>query len=255
MSPATNRKTLENGAHGDDARELLHAIDPDSSQGAILDAAAECFRDQGFAAASIDDVARALNATKGRIYHHFRSKTDLFFAVYRRGMALNFEAVEPFSLQNTSALEKLAHMGMAHAIVLMAQMAYQRVLAQGVHMHQTGATTAAQRQTLEGLIELRNRYEVMFRDAIVDLVNAENLPIDDTPLATRSFLSVLNGSVYWYSPQRDDIHREQTELAVKQVTYALRGLGVSLPQSVIDHWSKDRLTNKNLESREMEKTT
>ncbi|MEL6947416.1 MAG: TetR/AcrR family transcriptional regulator [Pseudomonadota bacterium] len=211
------------------------------SQDAILNAAALCFRDYGFAAASIDDVARVLNATKGRIYHHFRSKTDLFFAVYRRGMALNFEAVEPVFNEKTAPLEKIAKMALSHALVLLAQMPYQRVLAQGVHMHQTGATTAAQRETLADLIEIRNRYEMMFRKAIAAVVDTEDLPVNDIPLATRSFLAVLNGSVYWYSPKNDDIHGEQVRLAVKQVRFALRGLGASPPESVFDSWANSQI--------------
>lgn len=212
------------------------------SQEAILNAAALCFRDYGFAAASIDDVARVLKATKGRIYHHFRSKTDLFFAVYRRGMALNFDAVQPEYDADAEPLEKITRMALAHAFVLLAQMPYQRVLAQGVHMHQTGATTAAQRETLADLIEIRNRYEMMFRKSIAHAVSSEGLPVNDIPLATRSFLAVLNGSVYWYSPKADDIHGEQVRLAVKQVRFALRGLGASPPETVFDTWANRQMS-------------
>src|SRR3546814_7359817 len=52
----------------------------------ILQVAAECFMEQGFNATSIDDVARRMNATKGRIYHYYASKTDLFFEINREGM-------------------------------------------------------------------------------------------------------------------------------------------------------------------------
>ena len=55
----------------------------DSSRSAILEAAARCFHERGYAATSIDDVARALNSTKGRIYHHFESKADLFAEIGR----------------------------------------------------------------------------------------------------------------------------------------------------------------------------
>lgn len=50
----------------------------------ILHMAAECFMEQGFHATSIDDVARRLGATKGRIYHHYPSKW-LIGAGRRRG--------------------------------------------------------------------------------------------------------------------------------------------------------------------------
>ena len=61
----------------------------------ILEAAAECFMEQGFHATSIDVVARRMGATKGRVYHHYQSKVDLFFDVHRLGMDLLFEAVAP----------------------------------------------------------------------------------------------------------------------------------------------------------------
>ncbi len=44
----------------------------------ILETAAQCFMEQGFATTSIDDVARRMGSTKGRIYHYYSSKTDLF---------------------------------------------------------------------------------------------------------------------------------------------------------------------------------
>ena len=48
----------------------------------ILDAAAEAFMASGFANATIDDIAREVGATKGLVYYHFRSKFDIFLAVY-----------------------------------------------------------------------------------------------------------------------------------------------------------------------------
>jgi AcrR family transcriptional regulator len=42
-------------------------------------------------------VARSLGATKGRIYHHFSSKGDLFAQVFKAGMDMNFEAMGPLT--------------------------------------------------------------------------------------------------------------------------------------------------------------
>lgn len=193
----------------------------------ILQAAAHCFKEKGFAATSIDDVARALGATKGMVYHHHRSKTDLFFAVYRRGMELNEAAISPY-LQEPDALTRLARMGFAHAMVLMAEQPFQRVLAQGVAMHQTGSTTAAQRETLLELIEIRKHYERMFREAIEAVVIAHHLTIGSISVATKSFLAVLNSSVFWYSPQPDESTAEQRSIAADQLLYALRGLGLTI---------------------------
>ena len=51
---------------------------------ALLDSAAACFVEWGFAATSLDAVAKRARVTKGAIYHHFASKKDLFLAVLVR---------------------------------------------------------------------------------------------------------------------------------------------------------------------------
>jgi AcrR family transcriptional regulator len=51
---------------------------------ALLDSAAACFVERGFAATSLDEVASRARVTKGAIYHHFASKRDLFMAVLER---------------------------------------------------------------------------------------------------------------------------------------------------------------------------
>ena len=196
----------------------------------ILSAASECFKEQGYSATSIDDVAHRLRATKGMIYHHFRSKTDLFFEVYRHGMEMNFAKVRPFEAASLTPLRRLAYMGYAHAVNMMAEQAYQRTQLQGITMHQSGATTAAQRETLLELVGLRDEFEAMFRRAVEAAIESESLPISDSSLAVKNFISVLNSTVFWYSPRGDNIAEEQQRLALDVLDYALRGLGAEPPQ-------------------------
>jgi AcrR family transcriptional regulator len=42
----------------------------------------EAFARKGYAAASLDEIARAAQLTKGAVYHHFSGKQDLFRAVF-----------------------------------------------------------------------------------------------------------------------------------------------------------------------------
>lgn len=46
----------------------------------VLSAASDLFATHGFAAVSIDDVARNAGVTRGAVYHHYRSKRGLFTA-------------------------------------------------------------------------------------------------------------------------------------------------------------------------------
>ncbi|WP_406246245.1 TetR/AcrR family transcriptional regulator [Microbacterium sp. M] len=47
----------------------------------ILEVATTHFADHGFAAASVEEIARASGVTRGAVYHHYASKTGLFTAV------------------------------------------------------------------------------------------------------------------------------------------------------------------------------
>jgi AcrR family transcriptional regulator len=51
---------------------------------ALLDAACALFGERGYAATSIDDVARAAKVTKGAFYHHYNGKQELFAGVYEQ---------------------------------------------------------------------------------------------------------------------------------------------------------------------------
>ena len=61
---------------------------------ALLESAAACFLESGFAATSLDAVAKRARVTKGAIYHHFASKRDLFMAVLDRQEEISARTVE-----------------------------------------------------------------------------------------------------------------------------------------------------------------
>lgn len=54
---------------------------PEVRRQAILEAAIGVFAQQGFAAATTDDIARAAGLSKGGLYWHFKSKDDILAAV------------------------------------------------------------------------------------------------------------------------------------------------------------------------------
>jgi AcrR family transcriptional regulator len=60
----------------------------------ILDAALACFRERGFAATRLEDVAARAGVTKGTIYLYFPSKEELFKAVVRGELLPNLERLE-----------------------------------------------------------------------------------------------------------------------------------------------------------------
>jgi AcrR family transcriptional regulator len=66
----------------------------DARPAELLTAALVCFKERGFAATRLDDVAAKAGVTKGTIYRYYRSKEELFKAVMRGELVPNIERLE-----------------------------------------------------------------------------------------------------------------------------------------------------------------
>src|SRR6476469_8890933 len=58
----------------------------DTRRARMCRTAAQLFRDRGYDATSVSDVARALGLTKAGLYHHFESKEALLFEIMMYGL-------------------------------------------------------------------------------------------------------------------------------------------------------------------------
>ncbi|MCO5162443.1 MAG: TetR/AcrR family transcriptional regulator [Mesorhizobium sp.] len=191
----------------------------------ILDAAAACFMERGYAATSIDDVARRLRATKGRIYHHFSSKADLFAQIFRHGMDMNFAAIEPCRTIEGPAVEKWIAMARVHATQMIVTQAYQRTVWEGVEMHLRGATTPEQRSQLNELVEYRTKYGNIFRELIARAKAEGDMDFENISIANQLMFMTLNSPIFWYSQRPGERDRNIKDIVDQVVAFALRGLG------------------------------
>jgi AcrR family transcriptional regulator len=196
----------------------------DSSRADILAAAARCFMDRGYAQTSIDDVARSLGATKGRIYHHFPSKGDLFAEVFRAGMDMNFAAVEHLTTLPGAALPRWRRMAMAHVMQMMVTKAFQRAVWLGVEMHLAGATTPEQRTVFNELLDYRARYGNLFRATLLQGREEGVFHFEDLSVTNQLMFMTLNSPVFWYSPRAGETRAEVEKLAAQVVEFAQGGL-------------------------------
>jgi AcrR family transcriptional regulator len=196
----------------------------DDSRADILRAAAQCFMERGYSATSIDDVARSLGATKGRIYHHFPSKADLFAEVFRTGMDLNYEAVRPFVDEPGPALPRWRKMATAHVMQMMLTKPFQRAVWIGVEMHLRGATTPEQRVVFNRLIEYRTEYGNLFRATLLQGRDEGVFRFDNLSITNQLMFMTLNSPIFWYSPRPGETRADTDRIAQQVVDYALGGL-------------------------------
>jgi AcrR family transcriptional regulator len=203
--PATSNKPISN-----------------ASRDEILRAAAELFMEFGYAATSIDAVADKLGATKGRIYHHYASKADLFFDVQAAAMRRLGEEIEPIARGAGGPIERLSAMALRHTQIILTELPMQKVAVQGLERHLLGASAATKR--LRAVVKMRDDYENLFAEVIDEGMRGGvfiDLPVK---LATKPFFGALNWATVWFSQRRLQSAEAIDDIAHALAAFALRGL-------------------------------
>lgn len=204
---------------------------PDNSRLGILNAAARCFMERGYTETSIDDVARSLGATKGRVYHYFPSKADLFAEVFRTGMDMNFAAVRPLSQMAGPALPRWRKMARTHVMQMITTKPFQRAVWIGVEMHLRGATTPAQRDVFNELIDYRSEYGNLFRDTLLQGRREGAFAFESLSITNQLMFMSLNSPIFWYSPRTGETVADIEEIAETVVEYTYGGLSAGKGRS------------------------
>ncbi len=91
----------------DDAPASLRAEQVAQTRAALVAAGRTLFGTKGFAATSVEDLARAARVTTGALYHHFPTKAAVFEAVFEQVHAEMLVATAVAATAAQSALEVL----------------------------------------------------------------------------------------------------------------------------------------------------
>lgn len=199
-------------------------IDKRDSVSLILNAAAIAFMENGFAATSIDTVAEVLGSTKGKIYYHYKSKTDLFLAVHQDSMTTYVNAIERIAAGGGTPEERLRGVLRALALQIMTRFAFSRVAVQGVELHMSRSTTPAQRKTLRSVIKMRDRGEQIFVDIISEGVASGHFRPCQPRLIVKPMLGAMNWMTMWYRPRADETDATREALANSIIDYLIFGI-------------------------------
>lgn len=104
------------------SRQPQHMVKPNrgGARDALIDAAHQLVRRQGWSATSVDDLCRQAGVTKGAFFHHFASKEALGIAAAERwtDRAREFIFEQPQLLDITDPLERLlAHIDLRLSLI------------------------------------------------------------------------------------------------------------------------------------------
>ena len=164
---------------------------------AIEDVASDLFREHGYAATSIRDIARALSLQGASLYAHVTSKEDVLWAIVDRA-ATRFEAAadraeaEAQQQRPGDPSEAIAALVEAHVDVLTAD-----VDEAGVFVNEWRSLGEDRRQQI---LDRRDAYQARFRRHIEAGIAGGTFALTDPGIATSAVLSAINGVAAWYDP-------------------------------------------------------
>lgn len=210
---------------GDVASPARLADRQKASAGEILDAAAKAFGRRGYAATSIDDVADELGCTKGRIYHYFRTKGELFIGIQHRSLVWALEAIRPaLTDPGLDVSERLRLMVRGHAMHMMERADYV-----GPAQDHTEMNLAREGRTKDDsvaeIVEMRQEFEAAFTQVVEQGIAEGQFRDGDPGLLTKAVLGCVNWMSAWYDGDTSiDLPEERKRIADEFSEFAVRGL-------------------------------
>ena len=156
----------------------------------IVAVAQKMFKERGYAATSMREIAGEVGVEPASIYSHFKSKDDILKYICFRIADEFFEVQEPILNSMSNPVEKL-----------------KRLVAEHIHviMHNLDAATVffvewsfMKDADVAGFIRLREHYEKGFREVIQDGITSGDFRMMDVNFTVRLLFSVMNGIHEWY---------------------------------------------------------
>jgi AcrR family transcriptional regulator len=192
------------------------ATEAPSRRRRIEDVASTLFRERGYAATSVRDIARALDVQGASLYAHVTSKEDVLWAIVERA-ATRFELAAADAdrvAATTGATEHLAALVRAHVDVITSDPG-----AASVFVHEWRALGPERRAAMA---ERRDAYEGRVRRVIEEGMAGGEFALTDPAVGAAFILSALNGLASWYRPDGrlspDRIADHFVDLALRSVT-------------------------------------
>ncbi|HEY5489505.1 MAG TPA: TetR/AcrR family transcriptional regulator [Candidatus Limnocylindrales bacterium] len=177
----------------------------------IEEVASELFRERGYAATSVRDIAQALNLQGGSLYAHMASKEDVLWSIVCRAADRFNAEVGPIAADaSSSPADRLRAMVRAHVGVVTSIQQDATVF-----LHEWRFLSAARRAEMSAR---RDAYEALFRNVIARGTETGDFRAVDARLTSMAILSALNGIPTWYSPDgpltADDVADQHADLFV-----------------------------------------
>ncbi|WP_133492457.1 TetR/AcrR family transcriptional regulator [Alcanivorax sp. 24] len=171
----------------------VHGID-DSPRGRLLSAAAQLFRDKGYERTTVRDIAAVVGIQSGSIFHHFKTKEDILFAVMEEVIHFNTERLRAAIAAEERPVERLRALVRAELTAIVGDTSEAMTV---MVTEWRCLNTDKQREALA----LRDIYEQLWLDVLTDLHQEGRFRAD--PFIMRRLITGMTGWTHnWFDQSR-----------------------------------------------------
>jgi TetR/AcrR family transcriptional regulator, cholesterol catabolism regulator len=174
----------------------------------LMRAAIRLFRERGFHATSMQDLAEALGMNRGSLYHYIDSKDDLLWSIVSGALSQLDDHVRPILESPMSGRDRLRQAIAAH-------LAFAAAHADELSLVQIELRSLPPERRL-AIVDRRDAYERLWRAAIEAALAEGTIRPTNVRLAGIAILSACNWFTQWYRPNGemtlDDIAAQFADL-------------------------------------------
>lgn len=158
----------------------------------ILDSARELFKNKGFEAATVDEIAIKSEIGKGTVYSYFKSKDDIYLTIINSELDDLIDKLDIVSVNGLSSQERLR--GIFDTYVNFYK-GYTGLIGKFISKDQLGHTAFRITDLIAGLkLRANERYTIISRVLSEGIRNGEFIDID-TDKTAKIFMSLIMGLV------------------------------------------------------------
>ncbi len=183
---------------------------------AVTEAAAELFSTRGFLETSMDEIAQTAHLSKGGMYHYFKSKAEILFAIVSEFMDHVLADIEGQLMSIQSAERKLSFLILRHVEIYTRHMHAARVLLKEAYNLPS--------EDLKMIHEKERRYYSVVGEVIEELLG-EGAGKDVLTAVTFSLLGMCNWIYSWYDPKGPIDPERLSEIIMAIFIGGARGVG------------------------------
>jgi AcrR family transcriptional regulator len=156
-------------------------------------AALKLFREKGYHATSMQDIAAAVGLYKGSLYHYIGGKEDLLVAVFERAMGALLADVERITAEpGLQPSEQLRRIVEAHVLAVS-----DNLDALTVYLHEWRSLPG---DALAQVRRQRERYLTLVAEVVGRGVRSGQFTAVDARIATLGVVGMCNWACQWYRP-------------------------------------------------------